>query len=87
MLLGNQGQLINEKYLKINIEVKYVGYTYFPRVPCYHCGYGFRQLLPCKLIATAGGFPGIPVRNDRKERRASLAKQSATELANIYIAK
>ena len=42
-----------------------------PRVPCDHSGRGFRgirQLLPCKSVATAGGFPGIPVRNSRKER-------------------
>ena len=44
-----------------------------PRIPGEHNGWGFRgirQRLPCKSIATAGGFP---VRNGRNECRDSCA--------------
>ena len=41
-----------------------------PRILCNDSGLGFRvirQLLLCQSIATAGGFPGIHVRNAHKE--------------------
>ena len=43
----------------------------YPCVLCDHSGRefrGIRQLLLLIYMATAGGFPGIPVRNGRKER-------------------
>ena len=47
----------------------------YHRLLCNHSGRGSRgnrQLLPCKSTATAGGFPGIPVRNGCKERGVSV---------------
>ena len=47
------------------------------RVLCGHSGRRFRQirqLLPLIYMATAGGFPGIPIRNGRKERGVYLTQ-------------
>ena len=64
---------------------------YVPRILCNHSGRGFRgnasQLLPCKSISTASGFPGIPVRNGRKNAGAVLSGVSGKGMRNDTIAK
>ena len=55
------------------------------RVLGYHSGRGFhriRQPLSCISIATSGGFPGIPVRNGRKEH---ALRQSPTPTSSFIV--
>ena len=53
---------------------------------CNHCGWNFRgirQLLLLTYMATAGGFPRIPIQNGHKECRVSTCELNGNHFWNV----
>ena len=61
------------RFRSFNASAKYSGWVVdLASVPCDRSGRGIRQQLILIYMATAGGFPGIPVRNGSKEHGVDL---------------